>query len=614
MKITKYMPLMRIFKPIVSLLISIIFFSHTVIALETMDTDEITPGMKGYGRTVFSGNQIESFDVEILGVLKNWEARNDMILVKMTGGPLEKTGIIAGMSGSPVYVNNKLIGAVSHGWSFAKDAIAGVTPIRAMMDVLKIDSNQRENTYAGNNSTWSTSLKAQNSDVVARLKSHGLIHESVLSKNFNSQQPYTLSLVPIQTPLIVSGFDYRSLNSVSPLFNKLGKFSLQSTSGSSSLSDDLHDFQPGSSVAVEIIRGDLSASAIGTVTYRDDNNILAFGHPIIQIGATDLPMATAQVHTILASLSGSVKMASPGKIIGRITQDRRSAIAGRIGEYTKMIPCQTEIRGSLNVKYNFEIIHDKILTPILLQMAVESALLATEKTVGEKSINLKLDIGIAGRKESIRIENGYFDSGPSWFPIYNIVQPITTLLNNEFQTTEIESIKLVADISETKNIASIQNIRVSKRWVAPGEEVHLSIRLRPDTEDYISIPVRIKIPDDVVRGTSVRVTVCDAVISRMMEMVSAPGHFSPSSFEQLINNLEDTESNNNIIVKIRLNKRGLTYMGEDFPSLPNSFLTIMSLSNQSGVAPLQSETVKRIPTEWLINGKKTIILFVDNKS
>ena len=614
MRITKYMPLLLIFKSIVSLFILLIFFSHTVIALETMDTDEITPGMKGYGRTVFSGNQIETFDVEILGVLKNWEARNDMILVKMTGGPLEKTGIIAGMSGSPVYVDNKLIGAVSHGWSFAKDAIAGVTPISAMMDVLKIDSKTRENTYAGNNSTWSTSLSTQDSDVVARLKSQGLIHESVLSKNTNSQQPFTLSLVPIQTPLIVSGFDYRSLNSVSPLFNKLGRFSFQNNTGSSSLSADLHDFQPGSSVAVEIIRGDLSASAIGTVTYRDDNNILAFGHPIIQIGATDLPMATAQVHTILASLSGSVKMASPGEIIGRITQDRRSAIAGRIGEFTHMIPCQTEIRGSLNVKYNFEIVHDKILTPILLQMAVESALLATEKSIGEKSVNLKLDIGIAGRKESIKIENGYFDSGPSWFPIYNIIQPITTLLNNEFQTTEIESIKLVADISEAKNIASIENIRVSRRWVSPGEEVHLSIRLRPNTQDYVSIPVEIKIPDDVVRGSSVRVTVCDAVISRMMEMTSAPGHFSPSSFEQLINNIEDTESNNNIIVKIRLNKRGLTYMGEDFPSLPNSFLTIMSLSNQSGVAPLKSETVKRIPTEWLINGKKTIILFVDNKS
>ncbi len=384
MKITKSTPLLFIFKPIISLFILLVFFSHTVIALETMDTDEITPGMKGYGKTVFSGNHIETFDVEILGVLKNWEARNDMILVKMTGGPLEKTGIIAGMSGSPVYVDNKLIGAVSHGWSFAKDAIAGVTPISAMLGVLKIDSNQRENTYAGNNSTWSTSLSTQDSDVVARLRSHGLIHERVLSKNTNSQQPFTLSLVPIQTPLIVSGFDYRSLNRVSPLFNKLGRFSFQGNRGSSSQSADLHDFQPGSSVAVEIIRGDLSASAIGTVTYRDDNNILAFGHPIIQLGTTDLPMATAQVHTILASQSGSVKMASPGEIIGRITQDRRSAIAGRIGEYTQMIPCQTEIRGSLNIKYNFEIVHDKILTPILLQMAIESALIATEKSIGEK--------------------------------------------------------------------------------------------------------------------------------------------------------------------------------------------------------------------------------------
>lgn len=614
MRITKNMPLLFIFKSIVSLYILIIFLSHTVIALETMDTDEITPGMKGYGRTVFSGNQIETFDVEILGVLKNWESRTDMILVKMTGGPLEKTGIIAGMSGSPVYIDNKLIGAVSHGWSFAKDAIAGVTPINAMMDVLKIDSQIRENTFRTSNKTWSTSLNTQDLDVVVRLKSHGLIHENELLKNSNSQQPFTLNLVPIQTPLIISGFDYRSLNRISPLLNKLGRFSLQSNRGSDGLPADLHDFQPGSSIAVEIIRGDLSASAIGTVTYRDGNDILAFGHPIIQIGNTDLPMATAQVHTVLASQSGSVKMASPGEIIGRITQDRRSAIAGRIGEYTQMIPCQTEIQGSLNVKYNFEIVHDKILTPILLQMAVESALLATEKSIGEKSVKLKLDIGIAGRKEHVKIENEYFDSGPSWFPIYNIVQPVAMLMNNEFQTTKIESFKLVADVSETINIASIENIRVGKRWVSPGEEVHLSIRLRPYTKDYVSIPVKVKIPDDVAPGSNIKVVVCDAINSKMLEMTSAPGRFSTSSFEQLINRLENVESNNNIIVRIHLNKKGLTYMGEDFPSLPNSFLSIMSMSNQSGATPLRSEIVKHIQTEWLINGKQTIDLYVDNKS
>jgi hypothetical protein len=440
------------------------------------------------------------------------------------------------------------------------------------------------------------------------------LHEDELYENANSRQPFILDLVPIQTPLIVSGFDYKSLTRISPLFGKIGRFSLHSSSGESSASADLREFMPGSAIAVEIIRGDLSASAIGTVTYRDGNDILAFGHPIIQIGNTDLPMATAEVHTILASQATSTKMASPGKIIGRITQDRRSAIAGKIGEYTQMIPCRTEIQGSLNVTYNFEVVHDRMLTPLLIQMAVENALLATEKTIGDKSIALELDIDIAGRKEPIRIENEYFDSGPSWFPVYNVIEPITMLLNNEFQTAKIESIKLVANISEQNNIAFIDNIRVSNKWVSPGEEVLIDIRLRPYTREYTSIPVKIKIPDDVAPGSSIKIIVCDAMNSKMLEMTSAPGRFSPSSFEQLIRHLEDGERNNNIIVKILLNKKGLTYMGEDFPSLPNSFLSIMSLSNQSGVTPLRSEIVKRIPTEWLINGKQTINLFVDNRS
>jgi len=592
----------------------LLFSSHLVLAWETMDTDEIMLGMKGYGRTVFLGKQIESFDVEVLGVLRKWEAGNDMILIKMSGGPLERTGIIAGMSGSPVYIDDKLVGAVSHGWSYSKDAIAGVTPIRAMMDVLEIDRRNRNSAPTGNDNVWSTLLNRQDPSVVAKLESYGLLHEDRLYESTNSQQPFVLDLVPIQTPLIVSGFDHQSLTRMSPLFGKIGRFSLHSSSGEDGVPADLNNFMPGSAVAVEIIRGDLSASAIGTVTYRDGNDILAFGHPIVQIGNTDLPMATAEVHTILASQDTSTKMASPGKIIGRITQDRRSAIAGRIGEYTQMIPCQTEIRGSLNVTYNFEVVHDSILTPLLIQMAVESALLATEKTIGDKSMTLKLEIGIAGREEPVRIENEFFDSGPSWFPIYNVIEPITMLLNNEFKTAEIESIKLVAEISEQNNIAFIDNVRVSNKWVSPGEELVLDIRLKPYTQELASIPVKIKVPDDVAPGSSIQVIVCDAMISKMLEITTAPGHFSPSSFEQLIDYFEDGERNNNIIVKIGLKRKGLTYMGEDFPSLPNSFISIMSLSNQSGVTPLRSEMVKRIPTEWLINGKQTINLFVNNES
>ncbi|KKL17186.1 hypothetical protein LCGC14_2488090, partial [marine sediment metagenome] len=329
------------------------------------------------------------------------------------------------------------------------------------MDVLKMEPQVEEPTLVRKDNTWSAPLDIQDSKVINKLISHGMVFEEGLPGNTRFQQPFTINLVPIRTPLMVSGFDNRSLKRMNSLFSKLGWFPSQSSRDRVNASTNLSGFVPGASVAAEIIRGDLNASAIGTVTYREGNNILAFGHPLIQTGTTDLPMATAYVYTILASQSGSVKMAVPEEIIGRITQDRRSALAGKIGEYSQMIPCQVDIKGSLNVKYNFDIIHNKLLTPNLVQMAVESALLATEKSIGEKLVNLKLDINIAGREEPVTVENVYYESGLSWFPIYNITQPITTLLNNKFQPVRIKSIKLVADILEAKNIASIENVRVS---------------------------------------------------------------------------------------------------------------------------------------------------------
>ncbi len=586
---------------------------HITMAIEIMNVDDITPGMKGYGKTVFSGKRIEVFNIEVLGVLKNWEARSDMILIKMTGGPLSKTGVIAGMSGSPVYINNKLVGAVSHGWSFAKEAIAGVTPIGIMMDVLKMEPQAEKSTSAGKDNTWSAPLDIQDSKVINNLISHGMPLEDKLAENNIWHQPFTIDLVPIRTPLMVSGFDNRSLKKMSPLFNKLGLFPSQSSKDHADTSTNLSGFVPGAAVAAEIIRGDLNASAIGTVTYRDGNNILAFGHPLIQTGTTDLPMATAYVYTILASQSGSVKMAVPEEIIGRITQDIRSALAGKIGEYAQMISCQVDIKGSLNVKYNFDIIHNKLLTPNLIQMAVESALLATEKSIGEKLVNLKLDINIAGREKPVTVENVYYDPGLSWFPIYNITQPITILLNNKFQPVRIKSIKLAADILETKNTASIENVRVSKKWVNPGDEISLNVSLKPFTQESVSIPLKIKLPDDITHGSRIRITVCDANHSKMLETTGAPGRLVPTNFEQLISNVEDVENNKNLIIRVLLNKRGLTYMGESFPSLPNSFLNIMSLSNQSGISRLRGEIVKRVQTNWLITGKQTINLFVENK-
>jgi hypothetical protein len=483
-----------------------------------------------------------------------------------------------------------------------------------MLNVLKIESEINGSTLVSEEKAWSVPAETQDPDVVNRLLLQETMYKNRLAKNSNHQHPFTIDLVPIHTPLMVSGFDNRSLRRSSQLFNEFGWFPFQVNREETSNATDLQGFTPGASVAVEIIRGDLSASVIGTLTYREGNDILAFGHPIVQVGTTNLPMSTAHVYTILACQSGSVKMAVPEKVIGSIIQDRKPAIAGKIGSFTQMIPCQAEIKGALDITYNFEIVHDRLLTPNLFQMAVESALLATEKSIGEKLMDLKLDIEISDRLNPITIQNVFFDPGPSWFQIHNVIQPIAALMSNEFKPVTIQSIKLSANILETKNTASIENIRVSNKWVAPGDEVLFHVRVKPYKQKDVFLPVTIKIPENVSPGSTIKVTVCDANQSELLEMNCAPGQLIPRNFEQLVHSIENGKSNQNIMVRVRLNKKGLTYMGEDFPSLPNSLLNIMALSNQSGVTSLQSDIVKQIETNWLITGKESINIFVENES
>jgi hypothetical protein len=193
-----------------------------------------------------------------------------------------------------------------------------------------------------------------------------------------------------------------------------------------------------------------------------------------------------------------------------------------------------------------------------------------------------------------------------------IVHPVATLLNNQFQTVKIKSLNLVADILDSKKIASIESIKVNKKWVKPGDEIIVNVSLKSFTQEYVTIPMKVKIPEDIKRGSRIKVTVCDAAYSEMRKRSGSHGNLLPTNFEQLINYVEDVENNKNVIMKIRINKKGLTYKGESFPSLPNSYLNIMSQSNQSGVAGLQGEIVKRVQTDWYIAGRKSISLFVEN--
>ena len=577
-----------------------------------MDVDEITPGMKGYGKTVFIGDRIEIFNVEVLGILKNWEAKSNMVLIRMSGGPLENSGIIAGMSGSPVYINNRLIGAVAYGWSFAKEAVAGVTPINEMKNtLLNIQAQQKDISLTSND--WELPSPSENEQELTS-QTTPLIPQEATNPELNNAK-----LTPILSPLIVSGIDGRTLQKMQPLFNNYGLYPLQGgnyvlpanpISEGNKITSENTKLVPGASVAAILIKGDLSAAVVGTVTYTDGDNVLAFGHPFLQTGNTDLPMASAYVYTILSSLSNSIKMASPLEIVGRINQDRRAGIAGTHGESSKMVPCQIEVEGTQKLKYKFEIIDNKLLTPSLVLMAAHSAVLSTEKMLGEKSVSIKLSAQIEGYEKPVVIENIFYELDQSWFPLNHIIQPFAMIMNNQFQKVHIKQIDLKIKVSDSRQTAYIEAIKVNKKQVKPGDALQVDVRLKPFTGECFYQTVTMQIPEDILPGSMLNVTACDAMYGQALNMGRSAGKYLPTNFEQLLHYVENMERNNSLMVRILLHKKGVTYKGEGFPSLPTSILSIMSYSNQSGIGPLFDEVITRIPTSYVLTGNQSIPISV----
>lgn len=598
-------PLLRYFLVVLGILLTGIPACRTSFAneKETMDVDEIMPGMKGYGKTVFHGEQIDTFQVEVLGVLKNWDAKSNMILIRMSGGPLEQSGIISGMSGSPVYIDNRLIGAVAYGWNFAKEPIAGVTPIIEMKNSL-LDLPPPEKDVSLTSIDWEIPPAQQNSMELRP-------QDSCLLPQVTEERPLNnIKLTPIMSPLLVSGIDGDVLQKLQPLFITHGLYPIQGGSSGSSVLAGTAKLAPGASMAAVLIRGDFNAAVVGTVTYTENNHVVGFGHPFLHTGSTDLPLASAYVYAILSSQSNSIKMASPLEVVGRITQDRKSGVAGVLGESSQMTPCHVEIEGSQKLNYDFEIVNNKQLTPSLLLMVMQSAVLSTERKSGEKSVRINLSVHIEGYDKPVVIENVFYDMDQSWLSINHIIQTFAMITNNQFQKVSLKKIDVKIKILDSRQTASIEAIRIDKKSVKPGDTLQVDVLIKPFTGESICQTASIPIPEDVPPGSVLNITACDATYGQTLNMSRSAGKHLPTNFVQLLHYVENMERNNRLQVRVLLPKKGLTYKGEGFPSLPPSMQSIMSVSNQSGIGPLFDEEIVRIPTRYVIIGNQSVSVVV----
>ncbi|HEY7162602.1 MAG TPA: SpoIVB peptidase S55 domain-containing protein, partial [Acidobacteriota bacterium] len=465
-----------------------LLFCNISFATDIMPLSEIKEGMTGVGRTVFKGSQIEEFQVEILGVLKNYLPQQNLILGMLKGGNLEETGVIAGMSGSPVYINGKMIGAVAYSWPFAKTPIAGITPIESMLKAQALPAEQPP--------------QAPPLEVANYYN-----FENLITNHFQDAQKVSTSLpqfgqvqlTPIAAPLTVSGFEPRILDRFTPLFSALGMQPVQGGASAGSTTDKLPpNLDPGSPVSVQLIQGDFDIGAIGTVTYRNQDKVLAFGHPFYNLGPINFPMATAQIYAVVPSLYSSFKVGSAGSVVGSVKQDLHSAIMGVMGSPSPMIPVTVKMNDGDEKErtFHFELANHKLLAPILLDFAFQNSILVTQLGYSESTLKVNGVIGVKGRAPVV-IGNIFSGAGSFQSASQYVASVLYALMTNEFQNLDVQDVHIDVETAMKRNESELMEVWLDRNEVRPGETVKLKAMYRPLQGEKKFEEFSIKIPDDV---------------------------------------------------------------------------------------------------------------------
>ena len=560
--------------------------------VETMPVEELRRGMRGIGRTVFQGTRIDTFQVEILGVLHNAIGpRSDLILARLSGGPLSNTGVILGMSGSPVYVDGKLIGAVSYRvGAFAKEPIAGITPIAAMVDLFN-----RPPAPEGVSSA-------------VRLTKSGA-HRLIDLTGMDAAE-----LTPISLPIVISGFAPESVADFRQAFSNTGWTPVQG--GGVDSGAPAGAFEPGAALGVQLVRGDLSVTGIGTLTHRDGNRVVGFGHSMIFGGATALPMTAGYIHEVLPSQFASFKLGVAGRTMGAIVQDRAPGIAGTIGLEVDMMPVQINLRSpGKEAQFRMEVLRDRDLGPTLLRMAVFSAMVSSEKLTGEATVKSRVRIDLNGRP-SVEAENVYAGAQGLGSAVLGVTTPLANLIRNPFQPIRIERVTFDLDVeAERAHTAHIKSIGLQKTSFQPGDTVRVTVSLRPYWGGLRRVEEAMVIPNHTPGGRLI-LMVSSASAHVKQEAKRAPGEYKARDLDHLIRLLGRAGRNNEMVVELLSGAQGVTIEGREVSRLPSSVLSALQYSRSSDAVKQVRQTVvqrARIPTDYVLSGSQIVVLNVNRK-
>jgi len=566
---------------------------------------QIKPGMKGFAYTIFAGDQVEKFDLEVIGILPNLMGpKHSIILVELKGPKVEHTGVVAGMSGSPVYIEGKLAGALSLKFGiFTKEPLAGVTPIEDILEVQPAtDKPRTEIAEAAAPAEAAAVSEGSGAAEGAAIKEYG-VPADIAQRAGLGAGAY---LAQIETPLVFSGFHPAALSRFAGEFAGYGMVATQGGTAAPQ-KDDAH-IQPGDMVGMVLVQGDLSIHAACTVTALVGDQVYVCGHPLFGFGAVSMPMARGRVLTTLSSELASMKIVNAGGVIGTVTEDRLTAVMGRLGPAPRMIPMDLTIATAAGQKqFHFELIEHAKITPLLVAFAVFNGLVGNTAYSEGTTLRLTGGFEIAGHSR-VNLEN-MFAPTDAFIPdggfVAGAVQSVfTRIFANPYEAARIERITLRVESIPERRWATIESAWSEKSEAQPGETVSVKVLLRPYRGAPVIREVPITIPPQAARGSTLRIMVSDSdSLNRMSRLFTFSPQGRLAGLEQLITLLNRERRNNRLYVTLLQPTPTLLVEDKELPNAPLSEINVLDQRrNSSGSLLLRESTAG----EWSVRMNEVI--------
>ncbi len=582
---------------------------------EFFPLSELREGMRGTAWTVFRGSKSEEFNVEILGIVPgSIGPKQDMIIGRISGGQADRTFVFAGMSGSPVYIDGKLVGAISYSFPFAKEPICGITPISQMIEIFEQKQPLR--------SKSSEPRPVSFAELASTTWTPGLPRTAALSGGLLSVANGTAmaavagqSFQPIATPIAFSGFSPETLKVFAPQLIEAGLLPVAAAGGAARITSlkpaDETTLRGGDSVSMQLTRGDFSLAAAGTVTLRDGEKIYAFGHPFLGLGSSDLPMSESHVVAVIPNMNNSFKLAVPDAMVGSMMQDRATGVYGKLGVAPKMIPVEIEhqtSRGQIE-KFNFEVAKDEFLTPLLLNITVYNALISNERSLGDATVEIGGEITIKGQ-DPVKIANRLGGMQSTQFASLSVALPVNALLRSNFDGLEITGIKLRINSTDGSKSATLERIAVDRTRVRAGETVEVQAFVRTESGRTFVQKIPVKIPSDTPAG-AISVMVGDG---NAVQQTSVLQQFIPKSIAELVSMINQMKKADRLYVQTFRTTNGAVIGASELPNLPPSMLATLNNDRMAGgFKPTVQSIVGEqeiAPAEFIISGQQTLAIEV----